>query len=145
MARALWSGAISFGLVTIPVKLYAAVEPRGELHFRLLHLRRREHLAALHPSGAALVLTTMRFADELRSAGALGLPPAGKGWSRKETWRAISSTVLRDLIDRKLKGERIATPKLERPRLTVIEGGHARKPAGKAGRRRQRRHAGRVA
>jgi DNA end-binding protein Ku len=28
MARAIWSGAISFGLVTIPVKLYSAVDPQ---------------------------------------------------------------------------------------------------------------------
>ena len=33
--RALWKGAISFGLVTIPVSLYPAVK-REELKFRLL-------------------------------------------------------------------------------------------------------------
>src|SRR4051812_6264106 len=36
MARALWSGSISFGLLNIPVKIYNAVRPR-QLHFRLLH------------------------------------------------------------------------------------------------------------
>lgn len=167
MPRALWKGAISFRLVTIPVSLHAAVERGGELHFRLLHakdgspvdyrrfcqeegvevpwdeiaatqtfdirdfvpgaeiepryfdhpyfvapagrsgvkayalrrdamaetgrvgigklvLRRREHLGALQASGPALVLTTMREADELRDVKDLDLPPAGKGWSRKE-------------------------------------------------------------
>lgn len=34
--RSLWRGAISFGLVTIPVKLYAATEEK-DVHFRLLH------------------------------------------------------------------------------------------------------------
>jgi len=34
--RAIWSGAISFGMVTIPVKLYAATEQR-DVRFRLLH------------------------------------------------------------------------------------------------------------
>jgi DNA end-binding protein Ku len=34
--RSLWKGTISFGLVTIPVKLYAATEEKG-LHFNLLH------------------------------------------------------------------------------------------------------------
>lgn len=34
--RAIWSGTLSFGLVTIPVKLYSAVQPK-ELHFNLLH------------------------------------------------------------------------------------------------------------
>jgi DNA end-binding protein Ku len=37
MARAIWKGAISFGLVTIPVGLYSAIETREELSFRLLH------------------------------------------------------------------------------------------------------------
>jgi DNA end-binding protein Ku len=35
-ARAIWSGSISFGLVTIPVKLYTAVREK-RLHFRSLH------------------------------------------------------------------------------------------------------------
>jgi DNA end-binding protein Ku len=37
MARAMWRGAIGFGLVTIPVKLYLATESRGGLSFHLLH------------------------------------------------------------------------------------------------------------
>jgi DNA end-binding protein Ku len=37
LARAIWKGAISFGLVTIPVGLYSAIETREELSFRLLH------------------------------------------------------------------------------------------------------------
>ena len=36
MARAIWSGAISFGLVNIPVKLYGAVRDRN-VHFHMLH------------------------------------------------------------------------------------------------------------
>ena len=36
MARAIWSGAISFGLVNVPVKLMTAVRPK-EVHFRMLH------------------------------------------------------------------------------------------------------------
>src|SRR6266704_1209742 len=35
MARAIWKGSISFGLVTIPVSLYPATK-REELKFRLL-------------------------------------------------------------------------------------------------------------
>ncbi len=34
--RAIWSGAISFGMVTIPVKLYTATQQR-DVRFRLLH------------------------------------------------------------------------------------------------------------
>jgi DNA end-binding protein Ku len=241
MPRAIWKGAISFGLVTIPVGLYSAVDSRGELHFRQLHakdespidykrfcaeedvevpwkeivkgyehrkgefvvltdedfakarvpatqafeirdfvrrsdidgryfdhpyflapagksaakaygllrdalaesgrvgigkvvLRQREHLAALQPSGKALELTTLRFADELRTPNDLDLPGAGAGWTKKEMTLARSlidslasewkpeqykdeyEAVLRDIIDRKAAGERITAPKLPRPR-----------------------------
>jgi DNA end-binding protein Ku len=34
--RSLWKGSISFGLVSIPIKLYAATEDR-DLHFNMLH------------------------------------------------------------------------------------------------------------
>ncbi len=36
MARALWSGSLSFGLVNVPVALYSAVRDRG-VHFNQLH------------------------------------------------------------------------------------------------------------
>ena len=39
MARPIWKGSITFGLVTIPVGLYSAVERKGELSFRLLHAK----------------------------------------------------------------------------------------------------------
>jgi DNA end-binding protein Ku len=241
MPRPIWKGAISFGLVTIPVGLYSAVESRGELHFRQLHakdespidykrfcaeedievpwkeivkgyehrkgefvvltdedfvkarvpatqtfeirdfvqrteidgryfdhpyflapasksatkaygllrdalaesgrvgvgkvvLRQREHLAALQPSGAALELTTLRFADELRTPKELDLPAAGKGWTKKEMtlarglidslaseWKPEQyadeyEAVLRDIIEKKAAGQRIKAPKTARPR-----------------------------
>ena len=37
MPRAMWRGAIQFGLVTIPVRLYLATESRGGLSFIMLH------------------------------------------------------------------------------------------------------------
>lgn len=37
MPRSMWRGAIQFGLVTVPVKLYLATESRGGLNFHLLH------------------------------------------------------------------------------------------------------------
>ena len=39
--RAIWTGHITFGLITIPVGLYSAVEASEEVHFRLLH--RKDH------------------------------------------------------------------------------------------------------
>jgi DNA end-binding protein Ku len=189
--RALWKGSISFGLVTIPISLVSATEPRESLAFNLLHrkdgsrivekrfcakedvevpwkdivkgyqyakdryavlteedfarvrvpatqtfdirrfvpaadvedlyfnspyyvtpqgksgakayallrdalreteklavgtivLRQREHLAALEPVDQALVLTTMRFAHEIRRVKDLGLPASGRGWTDSE-------------------------------------------------------------
>ena len=37
MARAMWKGAIQFGLVTIPVKLYLATESSYQVRFHMLH------------------------------------------------------------------------------------------------------------
>ncbi len=37
MPRSMWRGAIQFGLVAIPVRLYLATESRGGLSFNLLH------------------------------------------------------------------------------------------------------------
>jgi hypothetical protein len=36
VARPIWSGTISFGLVSVPVKMYSATEAK-ELRFHLLH------------------------------------------------------------------------------------------------------------
>jgi DNA end-binding protein Ku len=36
MARSLWTGSISFGLVSVPVRMYAAIEEHT-LHFNLVH------------------------------------------------------------------------------------------------------------
>jgi DNA end-binding protein Ku len=45
MPRALWKGAISFGLVTIPVSLYPAKEARDNVAFHMLH---RDDLRRIH-------------------------------------------------------------------------------------------------
>lgn len=44
-----------------------------------LVMHNKEHLAALLPAGPALMLGTLRWPDEIRSAEALKLPPVGKG------------------------------------------------------------------
>src|SRR5438270_789390 len=36
MPRPIWSGSISFGLVSVPVKLFSATSPK-EVHFNMLH------------------------------------------------------------------------------------------------------------
>ncbi|HSW22177.1 MAG TPA: Ku protein [Burkholderiaceae bacterium] len=42
-------------------------------------MHNKEHLAALLPAGPALMLGTLRWANEIRPAGQLALPPAGTG------------------------------------------------------------------
>ncbi len=37
MPHAIWNGAINFGLVSIPVKLFSAVRIDEGVHFHLLH------------------------------------------------------------------------------------------------------------
>jgi len=244
MPRAIWKGAISFGLVTVPVGLYSATERANEIRFRLLHakdtstidskrvcaaegvevpwseivkgyeyekgqfvvltdkdfararteatqmfairdfvparaidflyfdepyylapegkaaaksyallrdalaraervgvgtfvLRQREHLGALEPSGDALVLTTLRFAHEIRSPESLDLPPAGRGWDKREMTLALQlidtlasdwdptryrdtyHEVLKQAIEQKIKGEEISMPRPRKPARVV--------------------------
>ena len=245
MARALWKGSISFGLVTIPIGLVSAVEASEQLSFNLLHkkdgsrlvqrrfcqeedvevpwaevvkgyqyakgqyvvitdedfekarvpatqmfdirafvpttevedvyfehpyyvtaegrgagpkaygllrdvlketgklgigtivLRQREHLAALEPFDEALVLTTMRYADEIRSPKELGVSktsgsPAEMKLARQlvdslsDKWKPQEyhdtyTDVLRQLIEAKVKGEEIVVPEMpKRPRVANL-------------------------
>jgi DNA end-binding protein Ku len=41
MARALWSGSLSFGLVNVPVQIVSAVRDL-DLHFRQLHAKDKQ-------------------------------------------------------------------------------------------------------
>jgi non-homologous end joining protein Ku len=52
MPRAMWKGAITFRLVTVPVNLCSATEREGEVRFRLIHKAagRRAAQAAAAPS-----------------------------------------------------------------------------------------------
>src|SRR5947199_299034 len=99
MARAIWKGSISFGLVNIPIALYPATR-REELKFRLLQkggdkayallrdalkdsnkvgiakvvIKTRQYLAGVKPENGALVLELMHFADELADTAKLHVP-----------------------------------------------------------------------
>lgn len=238
--RALWKGSISFGLVTIPISLVSATEPRETLAFNLLHrkdgsrivekrfcakedvevpwkdivkgyqyakdqyavlteedfarvrvpatqtfdirrfvpaadvedlyfnspyyvtpqgkpglkayallrdalreteklaigtivLRQREHLAALEPVDQALVLTTMRFAHEIRRVKDLDLPASGKGWTDAEMklarhlvdtlsgewdpseYRDTYTEALRKMVEAKAEGKEAPAPETPAP------------------------------
>ena len=129
-------------------------------------LRQREHLASVAPSGEALVLTTMRWAYEIRSASGLGLPGRTATRDRRELdlalqlvdtlageWnpRRYTDTyhdVLMDVIRRKAAGKETRAPKAERPAkvrslMSALEASLRERPPGakSAGRRPVRRAA----
>jgi len=119
------------------VKGYAllrdALRATGKLAIGTIVLRQREHLAALEPADDALVLTTMRFAHEMRRRKELDLPASGKGWSESEMklarqlldtlsgeWNAADyhdtyTEALRDVIEAKVEGKEPAAPKRAAP------------------------------
>ena len=243
MPRSIWKGAISFGLVSVPVGLYSATERAERIHFRLLHakdespidyrrvceaegaevpwseivkgyevskgefvvmtdkdfararpeatqtfairdfvparaidflyfdtpyylapqgkaaaksyallrdalakaervgvgtfvLRQREHLAALEPVGEALVLTTLRFAHEIRSPASLDLPAVGHRDTREVAlalqlidtlaadwdptrYHDTYHEALHKAIEAKLEGKEISGPAPKKPARVV--------------------------
>ena len=270
MPRPVWKGAVTFGLVSVPVNLYAATRRQAELSFRLLHkkdnapveykrfcteeevevpwndivkgyeyekgnfvvmtdedfekaktestetleirdfvpldqinlahfespywleptkagrkayvllrealeesrrvgigtfvMRQREHLAALRPAGNALMVTTLRFVDEIRSADDLEIPREEKlakkeielakklvdtladDW-KPEQYKDTYHETLRAAIEQKLGGKEIEAPTPRKPARVVnlmkaleqsLEAG-ARKPGARADGRRAAR------
>ena len=55
-----------------------ALAKSGRVGIATFVMREREHLAVLRPEGRGIMLTTMRFADEIRSAEDLALPAEGE-------------------------------------------------------------------
>jgi DNA end-binding protein Ku len=125
------------------VKAYAllrdALEESGRVGVGTIVLRQREHLAALEPSGDALVLTTMRFAHEIRPVKGLDLPKAGRGYQPREMklarqlidtlsaewdpteFKDTYTDVLKKIIDQKIEGEEITVPEIpERPKVADL-------------------------
>jgi len=118
------------------VKGYAllrdALEESGRVGVGTIVMREREHLAALGPSGDALMLVTMRFAHEIRSSKGLDLPKAHHGYQAKEMklahqlidtltskWQPTEfkdtyTDVLKQLIHKKIEGEEIEAPEAPR-------------------------------
>jgi DNA end-binding protein Ku len=125
------------------VKAYAllrdALEDTGRVGVGTIVLRQREHVAALEPSGEALVLTTMRFAHEIRSAKDLDLPKSKQGYQAREMklahqlietlsakwdpteFKDTYTDVLKRIIEQKVEGEEITAPEVpERPRIADL-------------------------
>jgi DNA end-binding protein Ku len=86
---------------------------------------------------ATLVLTTLRFAHEIRKPGALDLPPAGRGWDKREMTLALQlidtlagdwdprryrdtyHEVLREVIEQKAAGKTVARSAPKKPARVV--------------------------
>jgi DNA end-binding protein Ku len=113
--------------------LLAALERSERVGIGRFVLRTREQLVALRPHGKALVLHTMRFADEVVDRRDLRAPALRREPSAKEAemarrlvdtlstaWRPASyrdrySADVMALIERKAKGEEIEPPPREQP------------------------------
>ena len=117
--------------------LREALEESGRVGVGTFVMRQREHLAVLRPAGKALMLTTMRFADELRSAEDLDLPGDEKlgkkeielakklvdtladDWDPKE-YKDTYHETLRAAIEQKLEGREVETPSEARKPARVV-------------------------
>ena len=107
--------------------LREALEDSGRVGVGTFVMRQREHLAALRPAGKALMVTTLRFADEIRSAEDLDLPGDERlGKKEIELARKLVDTLaddwdpaeykdtyhetLRAAIEQKLEGREVEAP-----------------------------------
>jgi DNA end-binding protein Ku len=113
--------------------LLAALERSEKVGIGRFVLRTREQLVALRPRGRALVLHTMRFADEVVDRSDLRVPSLRREPSPRELEMAerLVETLATDwrparyrdrytedvlaLIRRKAKGEQIEAPEIEEP------------------------------
>jgi len=104
-----------------------ALAKSGRVGIATFVMREREHLAALRPEGRGIMLTTMRFADEIRSAEDLALPEEGEhptkemdlalqlddaladDWDPTEYHDTYRET-LRAAIEQKVDGKEISVP-----------------------------------
>ncbi len=103
MARAIWNGTISFGLVTIPVGLHPAIESRERLSFDLLHAKDHSRIqyrrfcqgegvevpadeivkGYAYQKGQYVVVTDEDFEKARVPATQTAAPPPGRGNVRK--------------------------------------------------------------
>jgi DNA end-binding protein Ku len=107
--------------------LREALVETGRAGIGTIVLRQREHLAALRPAGNVLVLTTMRFVDEITPPKSLDVPGDGVGDKRQRAlavqlveslsaafkpsqYRDQYREVLLTAIKQKLSGKQIRIP-----------------------------------
>ena len=139
------------------VLLREALEESGRVGVGTFVMRQREHLAALRPAGKALMVTTLRFPDEIRNTEDLDLPGDEK-LAKKEIdlakqlvetlaadfdasqYRDTYHETLRAAIEQKVDGKEITATAARKPARVVnlmkaleesLKAG-ARKPAARA-------------
>lgn len=83
-------------------KVYAllreAMADAGLIGIARLVMHTKEHLAALLPAGPALMIGTMRWANEIRPASELNLPPAGKDANKlKDNELKMASQLIKEM------------------------------------------------
>lgn len=118
------------------VLLREALEESGRVGIGTFVMRQREHLAALRPAGKALMVTTLRFADEIRTADDLDIPREEKlaqkeldlakklvdtlaeDW-KPEEYKDTYHEALRAAIEQKLEGKEIEAPAPRKPARVV--------------------------
>ena len=118
------------------VLLREALEESGRVGIGTFVMRQREHLAALRPAGNALMVTTMRFIDEIRTADDLEIPRDEKlapkevelakklvdtlaeDW-KPEQYKDTYHETLREAIEQKLEGKEIERAAPRKPARVV--------------------------
>ena len=83
-------------------KVYAllreAMREAGVIGIARVVMHTKEHLAALIPSGPALMLDTLRWSDEIRPVGELSLPAEGKAAAKlKDTELKMAGQLIKDM------------------------------------------------
>jgi DNA end-binding protein Ku len=109
------------------VLLREALEDSGRVGIGTFVMRQREHLAALRPAGKALMVTTLRFPDEIRTPSDLDLPGDEKlakkeielakqlvdtlagDWDPKE-YKDTYHDTLRAAIEQRVEGREVEAP-----------------------------------
>jgi DNA end-binding protein Ku len=133
--------------------LREALEDSGRVGVGTFVMRQREHLAALRPAGKALMVTTLRFPDEIRSADDLDLPGEEKlakkevelakklvdtladDWN-PEQYKDTYHETLRAAIEQKLEGREVEAPATPRKPARVVNLMKALEESLKAGARK---------
>lgn len=127
--------AVPDGDVTKPYALFrAAMQERGQYAIAKLAMHNREHVVVIRPDGKELMLHTMFFADEVKSAEVKTGPEKFSAQEMKLAGQLIDTLSakfdlskfhdeyranLARLIEQKQKGERVTAVKSEKPARVV--------------------------